>query len=570
MYVLELFHGPTFAFKDVALQFLGNLYSYISKKTGVTINIFGATSGDTGASAIEGVRGKEGIRICILHPYGKVSKVQELQMTTVQDESVLNLAIKGTFDDGQRIIKELFADLEFKNKYHLRAINSINFARILAQTVYYFYAYFQVAKEKDTKSLNFSVPTGNFGDIFAGYLAKRMGLPVGKLIVATNENNILERFIKDGVYQPGEFRSTYSPSMDIQVASNFERYLYYLLDENTSAVSALMDQFKSEGKIVVNEEQLRQVKADFVAHGVDGEECLKTISKYYVNQLFIAISKGKCCFFFFYCLTTYCSGSGNYVALFSYYAILNLGVFAVAWFRTWRVLNVLGFVFTFTITGLWRATRTRTPSVLGRCVPDPVLPDVCRRLDSELRAPGAESEGLRLGLARVRLAGRRIHVHATMIARIEYGLAWSAFALGASTCCSAGVCTHASRDVPPARRSFRCARRDLREPRDPARFRHAHDRRDVGGRRRRSAVARRAQERKLPRLFGTLLQTGAGIGYLIGYVSLRSTQPILNSAFLGATMLAVSGVFSGYWLFRNEERRAATSSGSASGSRSGA
>ncbi|MDQ0246223.1 threonine synthase [Bacillus fengqiuensis] len=294
MYVLELFHGPTFAFKDVALQFLGNLYSYIAKKTGVTINILGATSGDTGASAIEGVRGKEGIRICILHPHGKVSKVQELQMTTVHDESVLNLAIKGTFDDGQRIIKELFADLEFKNKYHLRAINSINFARILAQTVYYFYAYFQVAKEKDIKTLNFSVPTGNFGDIFAGYLAKRMGLPVDKLIVATNENNILERFIKDGVYQPAEFRSTYSPSMDIQVASNFERYLYYLLDENPGAVTALMDQFKSEGKMVVNEEQLRQVKADFAAHGVEGEECLQTISKYYAETNYLLDPHTSC------------------------------------------------------------------------------------------------------------------------------------------------------------------------------------------------------------------------------------------------------------------------------------
>lgn len=281
MYVLELFHGPTFAFKDVALQFLGNLYSYIAKKTGETINILGATSGDTGASAIEGVKGKEGIRICILHPYGRVSKVQELQMTTVHDESVLNLAIKGTFDDGQRIIKELFADLEFKNKYHLRAINSINFARILAQTVYYFYAYFQVSQDCDIQTLNFSVPTGNFGDIFAGYLAKRMGLPVEKLIVATNENNILERFIKEGVYKPGEFRSTYSPSMDIQVASNFERYLYYLLDEKASQVSAVMEQFKAEGQIVVNEEQLRRVQADFAAYGVMGEECLQTISKYY-------------------------------------------------------------------------------------------------------------------------------------------------------------------------------------------------------------------------------------------------------------------------------------------------
>ncbi|MBV7509495.1 threonine synthase [Bacillus sp. sid0103] len=281
MYILELFHGPTFAFKDIALQFLGNLYSYVSKKTGETIHILGATSGDTGASAIEGVRGKEGIRICILHPHGKVSKVQELQMTTVDDQSVLNLAIKGTFDDGQRIIKELFADVDLKNKYHLRAINSINFVRILAQTVYYFYAYFQVKKESDVKNVNFSVPTGNFGDIFAGYLAKKMGLPVGKLIMATNENNILEGFIHDGVYKPGEFRSTYSPSMDIQVASNFERYLYYLLGENPKEVSDLMEKFKAKGKIVVNEEQLRQVKEDFAAYGVEGEECLKTISKYY-------------------------------------------------------------------------------------------------------------------------------------------------------------------------------------------------------------------------------------------------------------------------------------------------
>lgn len=280
MYVLELFHGPTFAFKDIALQFLGNLYSYVSKQTGESIHILGATSGDTGASAIEGVRGKEGIRICILHPHGKVSKVQELQMTTVDDKSVLNLAIKGTFDDGQRIIKELFSDVEFKNKYHMRAINSINFVRIMAQTVYYFYAYFQVTKETGSKNVNFSVPTGNFGDIFAGYLAKKMGLPVGKLIVATNENNILEGFIDNGVYKPGEFRSTFSPSMDIQVASNFERYLYYLLGEDSKAVSELMEKFKSEGKIVVDEDLLRQVKGDFAAYGVVGEECLQTISKY--------------------------------------------------------------------------------------------------------------------------------------------------------------------------------------------------------------------------------------------------------------------------------------------------
>ncbi|AEI41415.1 threonine synthase [Paenibacillus mucilaginosus] len=281
MYVMELFHGPTFAFKDVALQFLGNLYAYVSKKQNEIIHILGATSGDTGASAIEGVRGKEGIRICILHPHQKVSRVQELQMTTVDDENVLNLSVEGTFDDCQRIIKDLFADVPFKTKYHLRAINSINFVRILAQTVYYFYAYFRVQKDKPGAKVNFSVPTGNFGDIFAGYLAKRMGLPVNKLILATNENNILERFVLEGVYRPGEFKSTHSPSMDIQVASNFERYLYYLLGENPQQAAAYMEGFKTDGVITIAPELLSRVQADFAAHGVGGEECLATIGSYY-------------------------------------------------------------------------------------------------------------------------------------------------------------------------------------------------------------------------------------------------------------------------------------------------
>jgi len=286
LHVLELFHGPTFAFKDVALQFLGNLYAYISQQNDSIIHILGATSGDTGASAIEGVRGKEGIRICILHPNGKVSKVQELQMTTVRDNNVLNLAVEGTFDDCQRIIKELFADVGFKRRYHLRAINSINIARILAQTVYYFYAYFRLAEQgslsaANGQTVNFSVPTGNFGDIFAGYLAKRMGLPVGRLILATNENNILERFVNEGVYEPGEFRGTYSPSMDIQVASNFERYLYYLHGEDAGATAAVMAQFKAEGRVIVPAEKLRLVQADFAAYSVRNEECLDTIGEYY-------------------------------------------------------------------------------------------------------------------------------------------------------------------------------------------------------------------------------------------------------------------------------------------------
>jgi threonine synthase len=281
LYVLELFHGPTFAFKDVALQFLGNLYAYISRKTDSIIHILGATSGDTGASAIEGVRGKEGIRICILHPHQKVSKVQELQMTTVDDTNVLNLAVEGTFDDCQRIIKELFADVDFKHRYHLRAINSINIARILAQTVYYFYAYLQLSKENKTEKLNFSVPTGNFGDIFAGYLARKMGLPINKLILATNENNILERFIREGVYEPGAFRGTYSPSMDIQVASNFERYLFYLYGEDGQAVSAIMQQFKDTGRVVIPADKLQLVQADFVGYSVENEESLDTIRTYY-------------------------------------------------------------------------------------------------------------------------------------------------------------------------------------------------------------------------------------------------------------------------------------------------
>lgn len=280
LYVLELFHGPTFAFKDVALQFMGELYSYVAQKHGETIHILGATSGDTGAAAIAGVRGKEGIRICILHPHQKVSIVQERQMTTVDDRNVLNLSVKGNFDDCQRVIKDLFADLPFKSKYHLRAINSINFVRILSQAVYYFYAYLRLQDQHRGAEVNICVPSGNFGNIFSGYLAKRMGLPIGKLIIATNENNILENFVRTGEYRSGEFKSTHSPSMDIQVASNFERYLYYLLGEDTEAVSAAMKGFQENGVIQLGGELLEQVQRDFAAYGVDNASCLSTISRY--------------------------------------------------------------------------------------------------------------------------------------------------------------------------------------------------------------------------------------------------------------------------------------------------
>ncbi len=221
--ILELFHGPTAAFKDVALQFLGNLFEFLLERSGGRLNIVGATSGDTGSAAIYGVRGKARINIFILHPLGRVSPIQERQMTTVLDDNVHNIAIRGTFDDGQRIVKSLFNDLDFKQEYHLGAVNSINWARVLAQVVYYFYAWGRMSAGDTSKAASFSVPTGNFGDIFAGFVAKRMGLPVDRLILATNRNDILTRFVASGEYRLADVHPTLAPSMDIAVASNFER-----------------------------------------------------------------------------------------------------------------------------------------------------------------------------------------------------------------------------------------------------------------------------------------------------------------------------------------------------------
>ncbi len=270
--ILELFHGPTAAFKDVALQFLGNLFEYLLEQSGGRLNIVGATSGDTGSAAIYGVCGQELIDIFILHPQGRVSPIQERQMTTVLDENVHNIALTGTFDDGQRIVKELFNDLEFKSEYNLGAVNSINWARILAQVVYYFYAWAQVTDGNPDKAVTFSVPTGNFGDIFAGYVAKRMGLPIARLILATNRNDILSRFVNSGVYELGDVHSTISPSMDIQISSNFERYLYFLMDENSEAIKDLMEQMASEGKLQVPDEKREEVAGLFYAEMVTEEE----------------------------------------------------------------------------------------------------------------------------------------------------------------------------------------------------------------------------------------------------------------------------------------------------------
>ncbi|MBF0148299.1 MAG: threonine synthase [Magnetococcales bacterium] len=275
-HVLELFHGPTLAFKDVALQLLGNLFEYLLQRDGGTLNILGATSGDTGSAAIHGVRGKKGMEIFILHPHRRVSPIQERQMTTVLDANVHNIAIEGTFDDGQAIVKKLFNDLAFKKKYHLGAVNSINWARIVAQVVYYFYAWGRLAHGDATRPVEFSVPTGNFGDIFAGYIAKRMGLPMGKLLLATNRNDILTRFFSTGSYRIGQAHPTISPSMDIQVSSNFERYLYYLLHEDPVAVGQKMAELDATGAFQVPRSVI-DAAGEFRATAVGEEETVTTI-----------------------------------------------------------------------------------------------------------------------------------------------------------------------------------------------------------------------------------------------------------------------------------------------------
>jgi len=286
-HILELFHGPTAAFKDVALQFLGNLFEYLLERSGGHLNILGATSGDTGSAAIYGVRGKERIHIFILHPHNRVSPIQERQMTTVLDANVHNIAIKGNFDDGQRIVKALFNDLEFKQAFRLGAVNSINWARILAQVVYYFYAWGRLCGGDPAYKIGFSVPTGNFGDIFAGYVAMRMGLPVERLILATNRNDILSRFVNTGVYAAQTVHHTISPSMDIQISSNFERYLYYLLDQDANQVRGLMEQMAREGRIEVSSEKQQEVAGLFRARAVSEEETLAQIRQTYQSDGYI-------------------------------------------------------------------------------------------------------------------------------------------------------------------------------------------------------------------------------------------------------------------------------------------
>ena len=275
-YLLELYHGPTLAFKDIAMQLIGNFYEYYLERNDKKLNIIVATSGDTGAAAIDAIRGKKNINIFVLHPHNKISHIQRKLMTTIEDENVFNLAINGNFDDCQNLVKSMFSDINFAESINMSGVNSINWARIVAQTVYYFYSYFQIGKE----NLSFSVPTGNFGDVYAGYIAKKMGLPVGKFIVATNQNDILHRAISIGDYKSNKVKETISPSMDIQVASNFERLLYDLYNKKSEKVKIIMKSIKNNS-FKIEQDKLKQLQYNFVSASLNETEIINTIKKFY-------------------------------------------------------------------------------------------------------------------------------------------------------------------------------------------------------------------------------------------------------------------------------------------------
>lgn len=268
-WLLELFHGPTLAFKDVALQLLGQLFEKFLAGGDTNITIVGATSGDTGSAAIEAVAGREHIQIFMLHPEGRVSDVQRRQMTTVLAPNVHNIAIDGSFDDAQAMVKRLFGDEEARAQVTLSAVNSINWARLMAQVVYYFYA--AVRLGGPDRPVAFSVPTGNFGDVFAGYVAAQMGLPIAKLVVATNVNDILHRALTRGDYSAGTVTATATPSMDIQVSSNFERLLFDLAGRDGAAITGMMGEFERSRAMTIPADMLAGANGLFSSASIDGD-----------------------------------------------------------------------------------------------------------------------------------------------------------------------------------------------------------------------------------------------------------------------------------------------------------
>ena len=281
--LLELYHGPTLAFKDIAMQVIGNMYDQLKVAEKKLVNVVVATSGDTGSAAIAALNNRKNINLFVLHPHNKISNVQRKIMTTIGSSNIFNIAIEGSFDDCQRIVKDLFNENDFREKINMSGVNSINWARIICQIVYYFYTYFVLGKE----NISFSVPTGNFGDVYAGYVAKKMGLPIDKLIIATNENDILQRVINTGEYKPDKVKPSLSPSMDIQVSSNFERLLFYILKEDDLKVSTLMKSLKDQGSFKLGSVEINEIKKDFKAEKISDSETLSIIKEVYDKEKFI-------------------------------------------------------------------------------------------------------------------------------------------------------------------------------------------------------------------------------------------------------------------------------------------
>ncbi len=271
--LLELYHGPTLAFKDIAMQVIGNIYDYLKVSENKVVNIIVATSGDTGAAAISALNDRKNINVFVLHPYNKISNIQRKIMTTIGSINIFNIAVQGSFDDCQKIVKDMFNENEFREKINMSGVNSINWARIICQIVYYFYAAFKTGKQ----DISFAVPTGNFGDIYAGYMAKKMGLPINKLIVATNENDILQRVINTGEYRPDKVKPSLSPSMDIQISSNFERLLFDIVGQNDKKVNLLMKNLLEKGFFKLNQEELKVIQKDFCAEKINDKEILSII-----------------------------------------------------------------------------------------------------------------------------------------------------------------------------------------------------------------------------------------------------------------------------------------------------
>ncbi len=284
-WLLELFHGPTLAFKDYALQVVGRLFDHVLTARKSRITVIGATSGDTGSAAIEACRDRDAIDIFILHPKGRVSEVQRRQMTTVTASNVHNLAIEGTFDDCQDLVKGMFNDAAYRDALKLSSVNSINWARILVQTVYYFHAVLALGAPE--KGITFAVPTGNFGNVYAGYVAKQMGLPISRLIIGTNRNDILYRFFTTGEMTLRAVEPSLSPAMDIQISSNFERYLFDLYGRDGARLAKAMANFRRDGHLEVEKPLLEQALETFLPHRLDDEATLQTIAAVYRENGFL-------------------------------------------------------------------------------------------------------------------------------------------------------------------------------------------------------------------------------------------------------------------------------------------